>query len=77
MSRMVWRFCSDLRRESADCVFCLEVRGVVEFGERIEEAMERWQWRVREADVRDEGFREGYGEDDRGREEKKMNKEIK
>jgi hypothetical protein len=71
MLRMVWRFCSDLRRESADCVFCLEVRGVVEFGERIEEAMERWQWRVRETDVRDEGFGEGSGEDERGREEKK------
>jgi hypothetical protein len=37
---MIWGFCSDLRRESAYCVFCLEVRGVVEFGERIEEAVE-------------------------------------
>jgi len=42
MSRMVWGFCSDLRRESADHVFYLEVRGVVEFGKRIEEAVERW-----------------------------------
>jgi len=46
---------------------CLEVRGVVEFGERIEETVERWRWRVREAEVeaRDEGFGEGYGEDER------------
>jgi len=62
---MVWGFCSDLRRESADRVFCLEVRGVVEFGERIEEAVERWRWRVREADARKEGFGDGSGEDER------------
>jgi len=43
-----WGFCSDMRRESADRVFCLEVRGVVEFGERIEEAVERWRRWVRE-----------------------------
>jgi hypothetical protein len=48
MSRMVWGFCSDLRRESAARVFCSEVRGVVEFGERIEEAVERWRRWVRE-----------------------------
>jgi hypothetical protein len=77
MSRIVWGFCSDLRRESADRVFCLEVRGVVEFGERIEEALERWWWRVSEAEVREEGFGEGSGEDEREEEREKMNKDIK
>jgi hypothetical protein len=67
MSRMVWGFCSDLRRESTDRVFCLKGRGVVEFGERIEEAVDRWRWKVREAEVRDEGF----GEDKREEERKK------
>jgi hypothetical protein len=71
MSRMVWGFCSDLRRKSADRVFCLEVKGVVEFGERIEEALERWQWRVREAEAREEEFGEGSGEDEREEERKK------
>ena len=47
MSRMVWGFCSDLRRLSAARVFCLEVRGVVQSGERIEDAVERWRrWRL-------------------------------
>jgi len=73
---MVWVFCSDMRRESADRVFCLEVRGVVEFGEMIEEAVERWRWTVREAEAREEGFREGSGEDER-EEERKKEKEKK
>jgi hypothetical protein len=58
MSKMVWGFYSDLRKESADRAFCLEVRGVVEFGERIEEAVERWRWMVRETKAREEGFGE-------------------
>jgi hypothetical protein len=71
MSKMVWGFYSNLRKESADRVFCLEVRGVVEFGERIEEAVERWQWMVRETKAREEGFGEACGKYERNREKKK------
>jgi hypothetical protein len=58
--------------ESVDRVFCLEVRGMVKFGERIEEAVERWRWwwRVREAEARDEGFGEGSAKGERAEERK-------
>jgi hypothetical protein len=46
-----------------DRVLRLEVRGMVEFGERIEEAVE--------AEAREEGFGEVYGENEREEERKK------
>ena len=52
MSRILWGFCSDLRRESADRVFDLAESGVVEFWERID-VEKKWWWVMGFEEVRD------------------------